>query len=227
MRGGRAGLVVLCLVGGALALAPVAGAATFTNSAPITDPSFNVVGAHPLSPYASTISVSGQAGTISNVRVTLARLGGGAEDDLDVLLVGPGGSSLLLSDICSSGGFSYDFTGETFNFDDNAPAAIPGVCTTRVGSGAYRPSNYDASDSFPGVPGPYPTGLAIFRGTSPNGVWSLYAVDDSYPDPVTIDGGWSLDLTTATTSPVRKKKCKKKHKRSASAAKKRCKKKRR
>jgi hypothetical protein len=65
------------------------------------------------------------------------------------------------------------------------------------------------------------------RGTNPNGNWSLYAVDDSYPDPVTINGGWTLDLTTtgAVAATPTKKKCKKKHKRSASVAKKRCKKK--
>jgi hypothetical protein len=232
MGGRGVGFVALCLVTAAGVAAAPASAATFTNSAPITDPTYNVVGGypHPLSPYASTISVSGQVGTISSVRVTLMRLGGGEEEELDVLLVGPGGSSMVVSDICSAGAFSYDFTGETWTFDDNAPAAIPDACTTRVASGTYRPTNYDTSDSFPGVPGPYPLGLAAFAGTSPNGVWSLYAVDDSYPDPVTIDGGWSLELTTATATPATpasKKKCKKKHKkRSASAAKKKCKKRR-
>ena len=221
------GTVALCLAA-CFAAAP-ASAATHSNTTPILDPNSNVVGAQVLVPYPSTISVSGEQGTVAKARVTLSNLQGGSEKDLDVLLVGPSGSTILMSDICSSSGVNPDFIGEAFTFDDDAPAALPDPCSGRPPSGTYKPSNYDTSDNFPGVAPPYPLGLGNLRGTNPNGNWSLYAVDDSYPDPVTINGGWSLELTTtggpATTTP--KKKCKKKHRRSAAAAKKRCKKKKR
>jgi hypothetical protein len=208
------------VVGAAIAATP-AGAATFTNSTPISDPS----GSGPASPYPSTISVSGQAGMITKARATLNDIFGGTAKDLDVLLVGPGGSTILMSDICSSGGTLPDLIHRTYTFDDDAAAPLPDTCSGPPSSGTYKPTNYDTSDNFQSVPPPYPVGLANVRGTSPNGLWQLYVFDDGYPDPWTI-GGWSLDLTT--TGPVAKKKCKKKHRRSAAAAKKkRCKKKRR
>jgi hypothetical protein len=221
------GSVALCLA--ACFAATPASAATHSNPTPILDPNSNVIGAQQLSPYPSTISVSGEQGTVVKARVTLSDVQGGAARDLDVLLVGPGGGTILFSDICSAGGFIPDFVHETFTFDDDASAPIPDVCPSPPPSGTYKPGNYDTSDNFPGISPPYPLGLANVRGTNPNGNWGLYAVDDSYPDPVTINGGWSLDLTTtgAVAATPTKKKCKKKHKRSASAAKKRCKKKRR
>jgi hypothetical protein len=230
-------VAVIGLVASALAAAP-ASAATYSNPTPVLDPQNNVVGAHPLDPYPSTIPVSGEQGTVTKATVTLLNASGGPERDLDVLLVAPGGSTLLLSDICSAGGVIPDFPvggGSTFTFDDDAAGPIPDTCTTQPPSGTYKPSNYDTSDSFPGIAAPYPVGLANVRGTSPNGDWSLYAVDDSYPDPVTINGGWTLTLTTTGPAPATavvptatRKKCKHRKHRSASAAKKkRCKKKKR
>src|SRR5262245_54878523 len=179
-------------------------------------------------PYPSTISVSGEPGTIIKAQVTLVNLQGGPEKYLDVLLVGPSGSSILMSDICTSGGFIPDFAGQAFAFDDDAAAALPDQCSITPSSGTYKPTNYDTVDSFPGIPPPYPLGLANVRGTAPNGDWKLYAVDDAYPDPVTIDGGWRLELTTTgAQAGAAKKKCKKRKHRAAAEAKKRCKKKRR
>jgi hypothetical protein len=39
--------------------------------------------------------------------------------------------------------------------------------------------------------------LSVFEGTDPNGVWSLYVMDDLAGDAGRIDGGWVLSLTTA------------------------------
>ena len=53
------------------------------NTAPIT---INNLG--PASPYPATINVSGLAGVIGNVRVTLIKLAHSFPDDIDALLVG-------------------------------------------------------------------------------------------------------------------------------------------
>jgi len=211
-----------------LAAAP-AGAATHSNATPILDPNSNVIGAQPLSPYPSAISVSGEQGTVVKARVTLADVNGAEETDLDVFLAGPGGSTVLMSDICSTGGILPSFIHVNFTFDDDAAAPLPQSCNPGgPGTATYKPTNYDTSDDFPGIAPPYPLGLANVRGTGPNGSWSLYAVDDSYPDPVTINGGWTLDLTTTGSPTTPKRKCKKHKRRSSSSAKKkRCKKKRR
>ena len=229
--GGRGVGTGVCVALCVLAAAAPAGAATHSNSTPILDPNYNTVGPQQLDPYPSTISVSGEQGSIVKARVTIRNLQGGQEPDLDVLLVGPGGSTILFSDVCATG-LIPDFIGEAFTFDDDASASLPGSCSSRPASGTYKPSNNDTADNFPGIPPPYPLGLANVRGTSPNGNWNLYAVDDSYPDPVTINGGWTLELTTTGTPAsgapaTTKKRCKKRKHRSASAAKKKCKKKRR
>ncbi|MGI8966557.1 MAG: hypothetical protein ACR2H1_10785, partial [Limisphaerales bacterium] len=40
------------------------------------------------------------------------------------------------------------------------------------------------------------TNLSIFKGTNPNGVWSLYVVDDANMDTGSIAGGWSMTIRT-------------------------------
>jgi hypothetical protein len=225
------GFIALCLVVAAGAAAAPASAATFTNSTTIADPSG---GPGVAIPYPSAISVAGLPGTVVKARVTLTdvlALG----SDMDVLLTGPGASSLVVSDPCASS--LADFGHINLTFDDDAAAPLPETCLTGPQSGTYRPTNYDTADSFPSVAAPYPIGLANFRGISPSGLWQLYVFDDHAPDAVSV-GGWTLELTTtgaqpapttgtAPTTPTTKRKCKKHKHRPASAAKKRCKKKRR
>jgi hypothetical protein len=199
-----------------------ASAATFSNSTPITTPGS---GGGAANPYPSTISVGGLPGTTVKVQVTLADIFAAARD-IDALLTGPGGSSMLMSDICQAGGVVPDLIHLTYTFDDPAAQALPASCTGAPPSGTYQPTDYDTSDSFPSVPPPYPVGFAPFQGVSPNGDWRLYVFDDGFADAVSI-GGWSLDLTTTGAPPAKKKKCKKKHRRRAAESKKRCKKKKR
>jgi hypothetical protein len=157
---------------------------------------------------------------------------------LDALLIGPGGRSILVTDACSAGGFVPDWGGQTVTFDDTVGTAIPETCGVGgAPNGTFRPGDYDGADSFPGVAPPYPTSLAAFNGTAPNGLWSLYVVDDDFADPLAVNGGWRLDITTTGPPPAtpatpakKKRKCKRKRKRrqgAASAKRKRCKKKRR
>jgi subtilisin-like proprotein convertase family protein len=176
-------------------------------------------------PYPSTISVSDQPGTTVKARVNFT-IAVAAWRDIDALLVGPGGNSILMSDVCGTNASSALNVNVTF--DDDASQSLFESCPPTPPAGEYRPTNFDTVDSFPGVAPPYLLGLANFRGVSPNGAWQLYVNDDTAGDQVTING-WTLDLTTTGGAPAAtapKKKCKKKKKhRAAEAKKKRCKKK--
>ena len=88
----------------------------------------------------------------------------------------------------------------TVTFSDAAASAIPATTLT---SGTFRPANYtDTSpggDNYPNPapPGPFGTLLSAFNGFSPNGVWSLYLVDDGPGDQGRVAGGWTMAITTA------------------------------
>lgn len=145
-------------------------------------------------PYPSTISVSGLP-AISDVNVKLTGLTSTYPDDLDLLLVGPGGQQAT---IVGAAGGSDDVTGVNLTLDDEAATELPDGTT--LTSGTYKPTNYDGVNVFP-APAPVATGLAplsVFDGTIPNGVWSLYADDNGGDDLVEIDG-WSLDFAWADT----------------------------
>jgi hypothetical protein len=101
-------------------------------------------------------------------------------------------------------------------------------------SGTFKPTSYGIPSPLfaPAPQPPYPVSLSTFSGGPPNGSWQLWVFERAVqPLDSSIAGGWSLELTTsggpaATPATAARKKCKKKHKRSASAAKKKCKKKR-
>jgi hypothetical protein len=75
----------------------------------------------------------------------------------------------------------------------------------------FRPTNYEPSFDFfpttycnPGPDGMTPqTGClsSAFRGSDPNGTWSLYAVDQTTSDTGRIARGWALDITTDVDAP--------------------------
>lgn len=158
--------------------------------------------------YPSVITVSGVAGTVSFVNVTLTTLTHAFPSDLDILLVGPTGArSILISD----GIDTQQVNQRTYTFSMAAPTALPQ--SGGALSGAYRPANYSGSaaiepggvDAFPG-PGPgtlnYLADLSVFNGTFPNGNWSLYVVDDENIDTGTIVGGWKLELGITAEPPA-------------------------
>lgn len=155
----------------------------------------------PASVYPSTIDVSGLPDEIDSLTVTLNGLSHTFPDDLDMLLVGPGGQRMvLMSDAGSTG----DLTGVTLAFDDAAAGLLPD--STRIVAGTYRATNYGATDSFPAPApaGPHsqpPTAgtatlASTFAGASPNGTWALYIVDDAGVDVGSLSGGWSLSFKT-------------------------------
>jgi uncharacterized repeat protein (TIGR01451 family) len=148
-------------------------------------------------PYPSTISISGITGTVTKVTATLTGLSHTFPDDIDVLLVGPGGQKvMLMSDV--GGGNSV--TNITITLDDSAASSLPD--STLISSGTYKPTNIDTNtDNFPApAPGPpYLTNLSVFNSQNPNGTWSLYVQDDGPNDTGSIAGGWSLSFSTSNT----------------------------
>jgi subtilisin-like proprotein convertase family protein len=169
---------------------------SFSNGAAITIPGAPPATSGPAAPYPSTIAVSGLTGTVSRVVARLNGLTHTFPDDLDVLLVGPGGQKVLLM---SDAGGSGDVSGVNLTFDDNAATAIPD--STTLTSGTFRPANYGTGDVLPAPApaGPYPDPqqLSVFSGSNPNGTWSLFVTDDAGGDTGSFAGGWELQITTA------------------------------
>ena len=158
------------------------------------------------SPYPSNISVSGLSGSVSKVTVTLTDLNFGFPRDVDILLAGPNGQSVILMSDANGDGTGH-IINKTLTFDDGAVLPLPSDNT--LTSGIYKPTNFDSeTDLFPGSAPvtSYGTTLSVFNGTNPNSTWSLYMVDDNFDDPFgelpqEITRGWSLAVTTQTMPP--------------------------
>ena len=173
------GAIALVVIGALLALvfalsAVPAQAAVFSNSGPIAVPGVGT-GPGQANPYPSAITISGLAGTITNVDVTLTRASHTFPSDIDVLLVGPSGENVvLMADV----GGSTDITNVILTFDDAALTTVPAT----IVPGTYRPTT-GAFDGTPPAPvGPYGNALSVFNGTSPNGTWKLFVFDDAAVD---------------------------------------------
>jgi uncharacterized repeat protein (TIGR01451 family) len=172
----------------------IGGDMAFENGAAIT---INALGT--ASPYPSTINVTGAAGVISKVRVTLTKLSHSFPDDIDALLVGPRGQKLVLM---SDSGGGTAIVNRTLTFDASAGSPLPDEGT--ISAGNYQPTDYvsgtePAGDVFPA---PAPAGslsssLLAFNSTDPNGAWSLYIHDDGGGDGGAVSGGWALAISTA------------------------------
>lgn len=165
------------------------------------------------SPYPSRIFASGIGGAISNVTLTLKNLTEPNLEDLDLLLVGPGGQRfLVVSDAGGDSTHSGSASNSTVTFDDNA-SFLPLKTSGGWGTSAQPVDYTDTTDSFPSPApstwsSPQPTGAAtfasVFGGTDPNGTWSLYAVDDSADagNGGSIAGGWCLNITSNSDAPT-------------------------
>ncbi|HJQ98874.1 MAG TPA: hypothetical protein VJ826_11215, partial [Candidatus Polarisedimenticolaceae bacterium] len=158
------------------------GATTIADSA--TPPTLAV-------PYPSVINVSGftTPAALEQVDLTLSHT---FPDDVDMLLVGPGGqNAIILSDV----GGGVDAVNLPLKLSDAAATSLPdgGPLVT----GMFRPTNIVVApaDAWP-APAPVPSGgsaLSAFTGTNPNGSWRLYIVDDDATDAGSL-GAWCLNL---------------------------------
>lgn len=162
------------------------------------------------SPYPSTATVSGLvAGPISSVKVTLNNLTHPRPDDMEILLVSPWGGKLVI--LADAGGASVGVTGITLTFDDAAASLVADAGPITAGS--FKPTCVDAQANiqteFPGVTGPFDTAAprgsstltSVFGGAhNPNGVWSLYVVDDVSSADSASFASWTLDVTVTPSA---------------------------
>jgi len=161
-------------------------------------------------PYPSDLTVSGLAGKVANVTVTLNNLSwpkGARPDDAngpadsDIMLVAPGGRAVMvMSDACGADSSPNPISKDaaiTLTFND---AAAAGLSTEQpCGSGTYKPTNISTPEC---TPWHSPDAFSPPAPPGPNGNWSLYVVDDcpNEANPVgeagRIDGGWTLSVAT-------------------------------
>lgn len=182
-------LLVVALV---VVMAAPAGAVVFSNTTPITI-NDNAIA----TPYPSAITIAGTSGTITDVNVTLNGYTHGWPNDVDVLLVGPGGQTVvLMADIC---GTAPGVTGLNLTFDQGAGSQLPASGCT---SGVYRPTNTSFNGPAPAPAGPYGSTLNVYNGLSANGSWNLFVFDDLVSQAGSISGGWSLDIQGLTVAPT-------------------------
>lgn len=183
--------------------AVVASVSAFSSTAPIQIPAIGsgTFNGAPSSPYPSTINVSGVTGTLTGVALTIRDFSHTSPNDVDLLLVGPGGQRFVaMSDL----GGTADAVHLTITLDDAATVPLPPV----LASGVFRPGNSGAGDPFPAPAPPQPhqspltagsaTFASVFGNTDPNGAWRLFVVDDFGTNIGSIAGGWTLTLRTAT-----------------------------
>ena len=138
--------------------------------------------------YPSEIVIT-QPARIVDVNVVLTNLTHPYPDDLELVLVGPGGQQVVLMN--DAGGFG-DINGIELTFSDEAAAAVSDA--GQLVSDFVRSASYGG----PALPAPAPTGntsLAVFDGTLANGTWKLFAYDDDQ-GAVGALSGWDLILET-------------------------------
>lgn len=168
---------------------------TFSNTGQISIP-----GNGEATPYPVLIQAGGfKKGKIKDIDVTLRDFSHSFPDQVDILLVAPGGrNTLVMSDV----GGNDNADNLTLRIDDQAIAEFP--LSSQLVSGSFKPTNQGNLDNLP-APAPL-TGqtvaLSVFNGLNPNGTWQLFVRDDANMDNGEISGGWSLEITAK----VKKKK---------------------
>ena len=154
----------------------------------------------PAERYPSSVEVSGIGSGEFTVTATV-RLTHTFASDIDMLLVGPTGATVMLM---SDAGSNSDFVNATLRFDDAAADFVaPPEFDADIPSGTYKPTypNPTEADAMPAPApaGPYGSSFAGFAGTNANGTWQLYVLDDFSGDAGGI-GEWCVNIATASTN---------------------------
>jgi len=136
-------------------------------------------------------------GCVADVNVTLRGLTHPSPDDLDVLLEGPDGKSVvLMSDV----GGSSPVAGVDLTFEDESRTTL--ADGDALASGTFRPTDPEPGDVF-GPAGPHGGALSVFDGSPATGAWTLHVIDDGPADEegaapaegAGFAGGWALTVT--------------------------------
>lgn len=163
----------------------------FQNTNPIT-----FFGFANTNPYPSAITVAGLTGRILKVQVKLNGLTHSVPGEMDLMLVGPNGRSIMLM---SDAGTFVPVNNLSLTFDDASQNIAPYL--EQLVSGTYKPTDHEPGDFFLG-PAPQTlsgTTLSTFNGIDPNGVWSLFGIDDAGSGTGAITNGWSLTFELSQT----------------------------
>ena len=172
---------------------------------------FNNGGAVPdadLSGLALSTNLTGMAGSIGTLTLSLD-ISGGYNGDLYAYLAGPnGGFAVLLNRVGvsnSASQFGYGDTGFNVTFSDTAANSIQyyqNLSYTLNGSGqltgTWQPegvTNDPTGNPSAFLGAPQTAMLSSFDGTDPNGTWTLFLADLSSGGQSTV-ASWSLDITT-------------------------------
>ena len=198
----RAPVALLLAAGTVAGLAAPASAVrtTFANNGgiAIADPiydenlsSITITDNSQASLYPSNVNFT-ESGVIADVDVHLFSVDHGFPDDVDVLLVGPGGQqATILSDAGGGNGVVDDYL--TFDDEAAAPLSDDGLFDDSV---SWQPTNHEGADTFPTVPAVSgASALSVFDGTNVQGDWKLYVVDDDLFVSGDISGGWGLTVS--------------------------------
>jgi len=197
----------------ALLIPAHAPATPFSNTTPIT------INDGAASLYPSTITPTGLLGTVNKVTVKLNGLAHTFLSDIDVLLVAPNGTAVvLMSDACT---FFQTTAPVTLTFDDAAPAPLPPTGCLVIPATLKPFNNLQDNPQFgcdpdpdvfpaPAPPGPTAGGyapgpqmLSSFNTMSAAvamGTWSLFVYDDCATETGSINGGWTLDILSSPTA---------------------------
>ncbi|MCC7376103.1 MAG: proprotein convertase P-domain-containing protein [Verrucomicrobiales bacterium] len=148
-----------------------------------------------------TLGVSNIVGNIGTLLVVLGDLNHPRPEDLDLVLVGPGATPKSVALMGQAGGANAVnharlrfATGEAA-LPDSGQITDGGLTTASYSPVDYNPSNLPS----PAPAGPYGVSLTEFNGTSPNGTWTLWAVDRVSGQAGTIKGGFTLVIYAAPT----------------------------
>ena len=148
-------------------------------------------------PYPSEIEVSGVAGTIADVNVTLNGLTQVTPADVAILLVGPQPErpgAILMQGVGGDQALDVGF----LTFDDESLEVIGDPLV----QGTFAPTAADP-EGFQDGPAKAPSPdhfipLSGFNGTDPNGTWELFVVDPSSGRRSQIPLGWTISFEIDT-----------------------------
>lgn len=184
--------VLACGIVAVAGLVGTADAARLTTNAG-TAQRTNIPESGPADRYPSTVRVSGLRGRITRVTVTLNGLVHDWPDDIEMMLVSPGGERIVLMSDVGGGGRTGPVT---LTFDTASASNLPP--RTQIRSGTYTPTNFfEGTYPFPGNGPEDPNdGLVDLNGPASrqNGLWKLYIADRLSGDGGALTQGWTLSI---------------------------------